>query len=97
MPEATFFLGESYLNRTRYREAAEHYLTVTSKYLQRVPRAGGHAETRHFLARTRCQAEACGTFDQVPKKYPKASPAIRRLWNGRKRARAMLNHSDDRG
>ena len=31
VPEATFWLGESYLRRTRYREAAEHFLTVTSK------------------------------------------------------------------
>jgi tol-pal system protein YbgF len=30
--EATFYLGETYLGRTRYREAAEQYLTVTTQH-----------------------------------------------------------------
>lgn len=77
VPEATFFLGESYLNRTRYREAAEHYLTVTTKYsnASRAPEA--MLKLGIALRGLGATQEACGTFQQVPVKYPKASAAIR--------------------
>ncbi|MGL5446198.1 MAG: tol-pal system protein YbgF [Rhabdaerophilum sp.] len=75
--DATFFVGESYLNRTRFREAAEHYLTVTTKHsnASRAPEA--MLKLGISLRGLGAKAEACGTFEQVPRKYPNASNAIR--------------------
>lgn len=86
--EATFFLGESYLNRTRYREAAEHYLTVTSKF-SNAPRAPeAMLKLGIALRGLGAKAEACGTFEQVPRKYPNVSGPIRAAVE-REKARAQ--------
>lgn len=86
--DATFYLGESYLNRTRYREAAEHYLTVTSKF-SNAPRAPeAMLKLGISLRGLGAKAEACGTFEQVPRKYPNASGAIRAAVE-REKARAQ--------
>ena len=75
--DATFFLGESYLLRTRYREAAEQYLTVTTNF----SRAGRAPEAMLKLGIALrglgAKSEACGTFNQLPVKYPNATAAIR--------------------
>lgn len=88
VPEATFWLGESYLRRTRYREAAEHFLTVTSKYsgASRAPEA--MLKLGISLRGLGATAEACGTFAQVSKKYPNASNAIKQAVE-RERGRAQ--------
>lgn len=76
-PEATFWIGESYLRRTRYREAAESFLTVTTKHsgIAKAPEA--MLKLGISLRGLGANAEACGTFDQVSKKYPNASAAIK--------------------
>lgn len=76
-PEATFWIGESYLRRTRYREAAENFLTVTTKHsgIAKAPEA--MLKLGISLRGLGATSEACGTFDQVGKKYPNASPAIK--------------------
>jgi len=75
--EATFWIGESYLRRTRYREAAENFLTVTTKHsgIAKAPEA--MLKLGISLRGLGATAEACGTFDQVGKKYPNASAAIK--------------------
>ncbi|KAF0229565.1 MAG: tol-pal system protein [Beijerinckiaceae bacterium] len=88
VPDATFWLGESYLRRTRYREAAEHFLTVTSKY-SNVPRAPeAMLKLGISLRGLGAIQEACGTFAQVGKKYPNASAAIKQAVE-RERGRAQ--------
>jgi len=77
VPEATFWLGESYLRRTRYREAAEQFLNVTSKYSNAAKAPEAMLKLGISLRGLGATAEACGTFNQVSKKYPNASPAIR--------------------
>ncbi len=88
VPEATFWLGESYLRRTRYREAAEHFLTVTSKYSvsPRAPEA--MLKLGISLRGLGATQEACGTFAQVGRKYPSASVAIKQAVE-RERGRAQ--------
>ncbi|PPD13936.1 MAG: tol-pal system protein YbgF [Methylobacterium sp.] len=75
--DATFFLGESFLMRTRYREAAEQYLTVTTNHSKtgRAPEA--MLKLGIALRGLGAKSEACGTFNQLPVKYPNASAAIR--------------------
>lgn len=86
--DATFFLGESYINRTRYREAAEHYLTVTTKFSNAARAPEAMLKLGISLRGLGAKAEACGTFEQVPRKYPNASSAIRAAVE-REKARAQ--------
>jgi tol-pal system protein YbgF len=76
-PEATFWLGESYFNRTRYREAAEQYLTVTTKFPNSARAAEAMLKLGMSLRGLGANAEACGTFDQIARKYPKASASVK--------------------
>lgn len=86
--DATFFLGESFINRTRYREAAEHYLTVTTKFSNAARAPEAMLKLGLSLRGLGAKAEACGTFEQVPRKYPNASAAIRAAVE-REKARAQ--------
>lgn len=88
IPEATFWLGESYLLRTRYREAAEQFLTVTSKFSNSARAPEAMLKLGISLRGLGATQEACGTFAQVIKKYPKASNAIRQAVD-REKARAQ--------
>ena len=75
--DATFWLGESYLRRTRYREAAEQFLAVTSKYSASVRAPEAMLKLGIALRGLGAVQEACGTFDQVGRKYPNAAAPIR--------------------
>lgn len=86
--DATFFLGESFINRTRYREAAEHYLTVTTKFSNAARAPEAMMKLGVSLRGLGAKAEACGTFEQIPRKYPNASAAIRAAVE-REKARAQ--------
>lgn len=86
--EATFFLGESYLRRTRYREAAEQFLNVTSKYGNAPRAAEAMLKLGISLRGLGANQEACGTFAQVGRKYPNASAEIRQAVE-REKARAQ--------
>ncbi len=77
VPEATFWLAESYLRRTRYREAAEHFLTVTSKYSASPRAPEAMLKLGISLRGLGANQEACGTFAQVGKKYPNASASVK--------------------
>jgi tol-pal system protein YbgF len=86
--EANFFLGESYLRRTRYREAAELFLTVSSQYAS-APRAPeAMLKLGIALRGLGANQEACGTFAQVGRKYPNAPAEIKQAVE-RERARAQ--------
>lgn len=75
--EAVFGLGESFFRRNRYREAAEHYLTVTTDHARSSRAAEAMLKLGMSLRGLGATAEACGTYGEVAKKYPKASPGIR--------------------
>ena len=45
-PDAIFYIGETYLQRSRPREAAEQYLKVTTDYSEVVAGAGEHGAAR---------------------------------------------------
>lgn len=76
-PEALFGLGESFYRRNRYREAAEQYLSVTTDFAKsnRAPEA--MLKLGMSLRGLGATPEACGTYGEVTKKYPKASTSIR--------------------
>jgi tol-pal system protein YbgF len=76
VPEATFWLGESYLRRTRHREAAEQFLTVTTKYGNSTRAPEAMLKLGVSLQGLGAKQEACATFSQVASKYPKAPPNV---------------------
>jgi tol-pal system protein YbgF len=87
-PDATFWLGESYLQRGRHREAAEHFLKVSTEYTgsQKAP----DAMLRLGIALNALGAkdQACATFAQLERKFPQAGPSVRQgVEREQKRAR----------
>src|SRR5215208_2059443 len=77
VPEAMYWLGESYLQRNRAREAAEQFLNVSTEH----PNAGKAPDALLKLgvalnvlgARDR----ACAVFAELDRKYPQAGPAVK--------------------
>jgi tol-pal system protein YbgF len=77
-PDATFFLGESYLQRSRPREAAEQYLKVSTDYA-RSPRAPeAMLRLGQSLAMLGNNEQACATFGEVGRRFPAASASLKK-------------------
>jgi tol-pal system protein YbgF len=75
--DAVFYLGETYFQRGRHREAAEQYLKVATDYA-RSPRAPeGLVRLGMSLNALGAKEQACATFGEVGRKYPNASAAIK--------------------
>jgi tol-pal system protein YbgF len=75
--DALYYLGETYYLRGRQREAAEQYLKISTNYASspRAPEALLRlGEALHALG---AKEQACATFSEVPRKYPRASAAIK--------------------
>jgi tol-pal system protein YbgF len=76
--EATFYLGESYFQRSRPREAAEQYLKLSTDYA-RSPRAPeGMLRLGQSLAMLGNNEQACATFGEVGRRYPTAAASIKK-------------------
>ncbi|TVR06112.1 MAG: tol-pal system protein YbgF [Salinarimonadaceae bacterium] len=86
-PDARFWLGETYAQRGRHREAAENFLTVSTEFPESrmAPRAllrlGG------ALAEIGVPDQACATLAEIPRQYPQAAVDMRESIE-RERARA---------
>jgi tol-pal system protein YbgF len=78
LPNAQYWLGESQYQQQRYREAAESFLAVSTKY----ERAGKAPEALlrlgQSLAALHQKEASCATLAEVGRKYPKASPTVKR-------------------
>ncbi len=75
--DALYYLGETYYLRGRQREAAEQYLKISANYASspRAPEAMLRlGEALHALGD---KEQACAAFGEVPRRYPKASAAIK--------------------
>ena len=77
VPDATFNLGESYYRRQRPREAAEHYLKITTDYSksQRAPEA--LVKLGLSLEKLGAKEQACAAYSEVGRKYPNANASVR--------------------
>ncbi len=76
-PDAIYYLGETYYQRGRQREAAEQYLKISTDYS-----TSGHAPEAMLrlgqsLNAIGAKEQACASFDQVAKKYPNAQAWIK--------------------
>lgn len=90
VPEATFWLGESYLQRSRYREAAEQFLNVSADH-PNAPRApDALLKLGVSLNALGAKDRACAVFGELDRKYPQA-PANVRQGSEREQKRAKCS------
>lgn len=75
--DATYYLGESFFQRNRPREAAEQYLKISTQYSnsQRAPDA--MLRLGQSLNLLGAKEQACATFAEIPHKYPNAAASVK--------------------
>jgi tol-pal system protein YbgF len=77
-PDAIFYLGETYLQRSRPREAAEQYLKLSTDY-SKSPRAPeGMLRLGQSLAALGNNDQACATFGEIGRRYPTAPGGVKK-------------------
>ncbi len=77
-PDAVFYLGETYLQRSRPREAAEQYLKLSTDYAKSPRAPEGMMRLGQSLALLGNAEQACATFAEVGKRYPTASTTVKK-------------------
>jgi tol-pal system protein YbgF len=90
VPEAMYWLGESYLQRNRAREAAEQFLNLSTEH----PNAGKAPDALLKLGVSLnalgARDRACAVYGEFDRKYPQAAPALRQgLEREQKRAKCV--------
>jgi tol-pal system protein YbgF len=75
--DANYWLGESLFQRQHYREAAESFLTVSTKFQTAGKAPDSLLRLGQSLAALREKDAACATFGELPRKYPKAPANVR--------------------
>ena len=75
--EATYYLGESYAQRGRSREAAEQYLKISTDYATSTRAPDAMLHLAMSLKALGAKEQACATFSEVGRKYPNAPAYVR--------------------
>ena len=75
--DANYWLGESLFQRQRYREAAESFLTVSTKFETAGKAPDSLLRLGQSLAALNEKQAACATFGEIPRKYPKAPANVK--------------------
>jgi tol-pal system protein YbgF len=75
--DANYWLGESLFQRQHYREAAESFLTVSTKFQTAGKAPDSLLRLGQSLAALKEKEAACATFGELPRKYPKAPANVR--------------------
>jgi len=78
LPEARFWLGESYLGRSEYKQAAKIYLDAHKKWPNSKYGPQSLLKLGVSIAGLNQRELACATFAEVLTKYPNASRAVKR-------------------
>ena len=86
VPEAIFYIGESFFQRQRQREAAEQFLKISTDYPKASRAPDALVRLGMSLNAMGAKEQACATFGEVQRKYPAASAAIRGAARESKRA-----------
>jgi tol-pal system protein YbgF len=71
--EATFWLGETYLQRGRYREAAEQFLNVSADHPDASKAPDSMLRLGVALNGLGARDRACAVFAELDRKYPQAA------------------------
>ena len=77
VPEATFWLGETYLQRGRYREAAEQFLNISADHPNAAKAPDAMLRLGMALNGLGARDRACAVFAELDRKYPQASANVR--------------------
>ena len=75
--EANYWLGESLFQRQRFREAAESFLTVSTKFEKSTKAPDALVRLGQSLAALKEKDAACATFVEVGRKYPRAALTVK--------------------
>jgi len=75
--DAQYWLGESLFQRQRYRDAAEAYLNVSTKYETAARAPDALLRLGQALAAMGEKEAACASFGEVARKYPRASVSVK--------------------
>ena len=78
LPDATYYLGETYFQRGRHREAAEQFLKLSTDYSGSTRAPDSLLRLGLSLRAMGANEQACATFGEIARKYPAASPTVRR-------------------
>jgi tol-pal system protein YbgF len=76
--DAVFYIGETFLQRSRLREAAEQYLKVSTEYAKSPRAPESMMRLGETLARLGNKEQACATFAEIGKRYPRAPSDVKR-------------------
>jgi tol-pal system protein YbgF len=77
-PDAIFYIGETYMQRSRPREAAEQYLRVSTEYAKSPRAPESMVRLGLALARLGNTEQACATFAEIGRRYPTAPSSVKR-------------------
>jgi tol-pal system protein YbgF len=75
--DATYWLGESYLQRNRPREAAEQFLKVSTDFTRSAKAPDALLKLGVSLSALGAKDQACATFAELERKYPAASSTVK--------------------
>jgi tol-pal system protein YbgF len=88
VPDAQYWLGESLFQRQRYRDAAESFLVVSTKFERSGKAPDSLLRLGQSLAALNQKEAACATLAEVERKFPRASASVKRgVAQEQKRAR----------
>src|SRR5581483_1425563 len=76
--DAQYWLGESLYQQQHYRDAAEAFLAVSTKYERSGKAPEALLRLGQSLAALHQKEAACATLAEVGRKYPKASASVKR-------------------
>ncbi|MGI3902837.1 MAG: tol-pal system protein YbgF [Janthinobacterium lividum] len=77
VPDATYFLGESFAKLGRHREAAEQFLKLSTDYTKSNRAPDALLRLGIALNALGASAQACATYQEVDRKYPAAGADVR--------------------
>jgi tol-pal system protein YbgF len=75
--DANYWLGESLFQRQRYRDAAESFLAVSTKFESSGKAPDALLRLGQSLAALKEKEAACATLGEIPRKHPRASANVK--------------------
>ncbi len=77
MPNVLYWLGETYLRRSRYEDAADQYLKIYQNHASARVAPDGLLKLSLALRAMGHKDQACATLSEIGRKYPSASAEIK--------------------
>jgi tol-pal system protein YbgF len=77
MADSQYWLGESFFQRQLYRDAAESFLAVTTKFDKSAKAPDALLRLGQSLAALKEREAACAALGEVSRKYPRASSGVK--------------------